>query len=140
MLIRSNPIKAHEWPISKVFTRPRNEHLGKKWLWNASQSMVKFMTMMGPCQRHKFEVANWHLPSTSTRIKSCAAAATDLQHPPVESSGSRTEMRHSALEITGRIGVQIVRYFQDLILWAQFLHLISRKTLNSFLVTSTPPD
>ena len=25
--------------------------------------------------------ANWHLPSTSTRIKSCAAAATDLQYP-----------------------------------------------------------
>lgn len=24
---------------------------------------------------------NWHLPSTSERIKSCAAAVTDLQHP-----------------------------------------------------------
>lgn len=24
---------------------------------------------------------NWHLPSTSERIKSCAAPATDLQHP-----------------------------------------------------------
>ena len=55
-------------------------------------------------------------PSASVKIEPCAAAATDLQHPPVESSGSGTEMRHSALEITGRIGVQIVRYFQDLIL------------------------
>ena len=78
--------------------------------------MVKFMTMMGPCQIPKFEMANWHLPSTSTRIKSCAAVAADLQHPCVGSSGSRTEMRHSALEITGRIGFQIVRYFQELIL------------------------
>ena len=24
---------------------------------------------------------NWHLPSTSTKIKSCAAAAADFQHP-----------------------------------------------------------
>ena len=24
---------------------------------------------------------NWHLPTTPTRIKSCAAAAADFQHP-----------------------------------------------------------
>ena len=27
------------------------------------------------------DTCHWHLPSTSTRIKSCATAAADFQHP-----------------------------------------------------------
>ena len=44
-------------------------------------------------------------------------------------------MRHSVLwEKTGRTGLQIVRYFQEMILWAQFLHfLISRKALKALM-------
>ena len=40
---------------------------------------------------------------------------------------------------TGRLGLQIVRYFQEKILWVQFLHLpASRKALKSYIVTSDP--
>ena len=49
-----------------------------------------------------------HLPSASIRIKSCAAAAADFQHPlKVE---SRNEA-FGALGKTGITGLQIVRYF-----------------------------
>ena len=42
---------------------------------------------------------------------------------------------------TWRIGLHIVRHYQELILWVQFLHLLtSRKALNSFMVTSAPHD
>ena len=30
---------------------------------------------------HVLSITNWHLPSTSARIESCAAATVDLQHP-----------------------------------------------------------
>ena len=64
-----------------------------------------------------------HLPSTSTRIKSCTAAAADRQHPLKE---CRVESRNEALCAlgkTGLTGLQIVGYFQEPILWAQFLYL-----------------
>ena len=42
---------------------------------------------------------------------------------------------------TGRTSLQIVRYFQEPILWAQLLYLLkSRKALKSFIVTSAPHD
>ena len=80
---------------------------------------------------------NWHLPSTSTRIKLWAA---DLQFPlkgvPRMKS---TDEALCALEKTGRTGLQIIRYFQGTILWAQFLYLlIHRKVLKSFMVMSAP--
>ena len=37
---------------------------------------------------------DWHLPSTSTMIKSCAAAAADFQHPRTE---CRMDSRNEAL-------------------------------------------
>ena len=40
---------------------------------------------------------------------------------------------------TGRTGLQIVRYFQEPILWTQFLYLlIFRKALKSFMMTTAP--
>ena len=44
-----------------------------------------------------------HLPSTSLRTESCAAAAADFQHS-LKSSGWRGEMKHSVLreKLTGR--------------------------------------
>ena len=59
---------------------------------------------------------NWHLPSAFTRIKSCAAAATNLQHP---LKGVQVEIRNEvlcALGKTVRTGLQRVRYFQEKIL------------------------
>ena len=56
----------------------------------------------------------------------------------------RVEIRNEALCAlgkTGRTGLQMVRYFQEKILWAQFLHLlISRKALKSFMVISASRD
>ena len=84
---------------------------------------------------------SWHLLSTSTRINSYATAAADLQHPMKE---FRVEIRNRALCTqgkTGRIGSQIVRHFQEPILWIQFLYLlISRKPLKSFMVVTASLD
>ena len=57
---------------------------------------------------------------------------------PERSSGGREEMRNSVLEgKTGRTGLQIVRYSQEPILWAQFLYLlISRKALHGDICSS----
>ena len=39
----------------------------------------------------------------------------------------------------GKLAEQVFRYFQELILWAQFLYLlVSSKALKSFLVTTVP--
>ena len=61
--------------------------------------------------------------------------------PPERSSGWRSRVRHTLLWETDSTGLQIVRYFQEKILWAQFLHkLLSRKTLKSLTVISAPRD
>jgi len=81
------------------------------------------------------------LPSTSTRIQSCAAVAADLQLPLKGVQGG--EMRHSVLVGRGKrtSGLQIVRYFQELILYTQFLYLlICRKALKSFMETIVSCD
>ena len=57
---------------------------------------------------------------------------------PERSSGKRAEMRCSAQWETGKTGLQVVRCFQKLLLWAQFLYLlISREALKSFTVGRT---
>ena len=74
-------------------------------------------------------------------IKSCAAAAADPQQPLKE---FRMENRNEALCTlgeTGRTGLQIVKYFQELISLGQFLHLlISRKALKFFMVMTVSHD
>jgi len=40
---------------------------------------------------------HWHLPSTSIRIKSCAAAAADFQDPLKGVQGGEKKMRNSVL-------------------------------------------
>ena len=83
---------------------------------------------------------DWHLPSTSTKMKIMSCWSCWPSTPPEKSSGWRAEMRHSVLRgKAGRTALQIVRYFQEMILWAQFLHLfVSRKALKSLTVTSAP--
>ena len=72
--------------------------------------------------------------NTSTRMKSCAAST-----PPKGFQGGEQKWSTVCSGKTGRTGLQIVRYFQELIWWAQFLHLlIFRKALNSFMVTFAP--
>ena len=63
---------------------------------------------------------NCYLPSTSARMRSLATAVTNLQHT---LKGVQGEINHEALCAlgkTGRTGLQIASYFQE-ILWAQFL-------------------
>ena len=83
---------------------------------------------------------NWYLPSASTGIRSLATTATDLLYALKGFQGGDQEWG-TALGKTGRTSLQIVRYFQEKILWAKFLHLlISRKALKSLMVTSAPCD
>ena len=84
---------------------------------------------------------NWHLPSTSMRIKSRDAAAADFQHPLKAAQGGDQEGDPLGSGKIDRTGLQIVKYFQDLILWEQFSDLlISRKAPKSFMVTTAPCD
>ena len=71
------------------------------------------------------------LPSASTRNESWAAAAAELRHLEGVEGG---EQKWGAL-CSGKLAKQ-VRYFQELILGAQFVHLISGKALNSITVMS----
>ena len=64
--------------------------------------------------------------------------------PSTPLKGVQLEIRNEAFCAqgkTGRIGLQVVRYFQELILWAQFLYLLtSRKALKSCMTTTVPVD
>ena len=79
-----------------------------------------------------------HLPSNSTRIKSCAAAADDLQQP---LKGVQDGEQWGTLSIGKNWQDRSSdRYFQELISWVQLLYLlIFRKALKSFMVM-TPYD
>ena len=80
------------------------------------------------------------LPFTSTRIKSCAAAAAGLQYP---LKGVQDGEQEWACLCSGKTwqNRSSDRYFQKLIVWAQFLYcLISRKALKSFMVMTDPCD
>ena len=80
--------------------------------------------VLQPFKPFVMSTANWHLPSIFTGIKSCAAAVADFQHPMKGIQGG--EQKWGTLcsgGETGRTGLQIIRYFQELILWAQFLYL-----------------
>ena len=71
----------------------------------------------------------WPLPSVSTWSKTWATEATKPKQP--QSSGWRPGVRPSVLWENWK-NRPLDRYFQQRILWAQFLHLlISRKTPKS---------
>ena len=81
---------------------------------------------------------NWHLPSTSTKIKSWPLQLLTF-NTPERSSGLKSGMRHSVLwEKMGRAGLQILRFFSGEDFYeSQFLHLrLPRGTLTSLMVTS----
>ena len=99
--------------------------------------LLRFQTHNQQVSIPSVPTKNWHLPSPSTRIKSWAAAAADLQHP-VKGVKSGGQELSTFWRKTGRLGLQMVRYFQE-ILWAQFLHLfISRKAIKLLTVTPAP--
>ena len=85
------------------------------------------------------QIGTWHLPLQGSNYE--PLQLLNFNTPWKE---FRVKMRNEALcalEKTGRPGLQIVRYFWEKILWALLLHLpITRKTLKSFAVMSTPRD
>ena len=89
-----------------------------------------------------FSTTNWHLPFTSTRIKSRAAAGADFQKPLKGVQGGKQKWGTLCFGKYWQ-NKSSDSYFQELILWAQFLYLlISRKALKSswwclFLMTSS---
>ena len=59
------------------------------------------------CSWTSLSTTNWHLPSTSTRTKSCAVAATDLQHSLKGVQGGEQKWGRLCFEKTGRTGLPI---------------------------------
>ena len=80
---------------------------------------------------------NWHLPSSSTGIKSRAAEVADLQQPLKGAQGREQKWGAMCSRKTGGTGLQI----DGPILWAQFLYLLkSRKALKFFMMMPAPWD
>ena len=75
-----------------------------------------FLSCISVHTRWQVSATNWHLPTTSTRVKSCAAAAADFQIPPKGVQGGEQTWGTLSLGITDRRVLQIVRYFQEPIL------------------------
>ena len=59
------------------------------------------------CSWAFLSTTNWHLSSTSARTKSCAVAATDLQHSLKGVQGGEQKWGTLCFEKTGRTGLQI---------------------------------
>ena len=121
------------------------------WSWNASQRTVQFMAIWGTRQLQTGTakgICQWpnnnakgicHLPPQFPQIESCAPAAVDLGCARKGVQGGGTGILCSRK--TGRTGLQVDRYFKELISWSESLHLlISRKALNPFVMTSAPCD
>ena len=82
---------------------------------------------------------NKRLPSASVETEPCASAAVNLKPPLLKESRVQWGILFS--RESGGTGLQIVRYFQELISRSQSLYLfIFRKTLNPFMVTWAPCD
>ena len=135
----------HHQPIRRMSTSwscPPLWTIAIKFLTAPSRSghtVLRALACCGPCQ---LQIGTCHLPLHG--LSQMALQVLTFNTPWKE---FRVEIRNEALGAlrkTGGTGLQRVRYFQELILWAQFLHLlISRKhyTFSSWwhllLVTSS---
>ena len=91
------------------------------------QTIVKCMTLNGP---------NWHLRYASSRTRSTANAATDLQHTLTGVQGGNQNRDTLCTGKNSRTGLQIDT-FRRRFYAPQFLHLlISRKALKSLTVST----
>ena len=107
--------------------------------------LFKYTTDHSKCSHigiQQLQIDSWlatcHI--NSKRIKSCAAATADLQHS-LRIEGWKKKWGTLCSRKTARTGLQIVRYTQELILWAQVLYLlISRKVLKFFMVQIVSHD
>ena len=76
---------------------------------------------------------NWHLPSTSTGVKLYDAAAADLQHPMKWAQGRHQKGGPMCFGKNWQ-NRSSDRYVQEAILGAQFLYIIPKSALKSFMV------
>ena len=115
-----SPVTAH-WVACQ-------QNLCQTWEWTFSAPWDK-MVMKCPPHNHgqayeqkgALPTEDWHSPSASTKIKSWPLQLL-IFNAPERSSGWKSGMRHSVLwGKTGRTGLQIVRSFQEKILWVPIL-------------------
>ena len=102
-----------------------------------------------PCQASNYFIVSIILPSCQLKIGTCHLPLQGLHHEQLQLLTFNTRWKEFRVEIrkealcplgkTGRTGLQIIRYFQEKILWTQFLYLlISSKALKSFMVMPAP--
>ena len=107
----------------------------------ATHSEQRSKSFPWPCELLiQIGTCHGHLPSASTRIKSCAAAASNFQHSlkRVQGGEQKWGILCSGKNWQNRSSD---RYFQEPILGTQFFYLlIPRKALKSFMVMSAPCD
>ena len=124
---RSSTLQADSFPseppgkLSTLSGLPGSLHQIWEWAFLAPRDEMVMKYPPNQDQIYKYKkslpAGNWHLLSTSTRIKSWATAVADLEHPLKGVSGWRLGMGHSVLRgKTGKTGsqIEILRRF----LWA----------------------
>ena len=131
-----SPVTAH-WVACQ-------QNLCQTWEWIFSVPWDK-MVMKCPPQNHgqvyeqkgALPTEDWHLPSTSTKIKSWPLQLLTFNSSE-RGSGWKSRMRHSVLwEKLAEQAFRQLDLFQRRFYEFQFLHLlIPRKTLTSLMVTS----
>ena len=110
----------------------RGSSQSRDWTWVSHIAGIPFMVWV---PRETLGIC--YLPLT--RIESYATSASDLQHLLKGVQGGEQKWDTVLWKIWQDRSSE--RYSQGLILWTQFLHLlISRKALNSFMVTPAPCD
>ena len=96
--------------------------------WSSNTAFIS--NLFVPCSYQlQIGICHGHLPSSSTRIKLCAAAAADFQYPRKGVQGGDQEWGTlcSGSGESGRTDLQIVSMFSRVGLWTQFLYLLMSK-------------
>ena len=146
----ASPLRTHPWSFSLFSPDHRALACGSGWPGRCSDpsclciwcQCLKDDSPWGE-RRGQLQTGtcHGHLPLTSTRLKSCAVAAADLQHL---LQGVQSGYQEWGSLCSRKLAEQVfreLRYFKELILWAQlFRLLVSRKALNSFMGMCAPCD
>ena len=86
------------------------------WIWALSHRRSPIQNTW----QLQIDTCHWDLPSTSTKIKSCAGTAADFQHSLQGFQGGEQKWGTLCSEKPSRTGLQIVWHSQELVLWVQF--------------------
>ena len=110
---RTNLLHTHRRQRKKAWMQKKREKMEDQCR-QTRNSTQEYLKCKNKCQP-QISICHGCSSPTSTRIKLCAAAAAELQHPLKE---FRAERGNEALysRKTGRTGLQKARYSQELIL------------------------